>query len=105
MVFKLFSTFILLLSFLSILIQFNYIQNLIQNIHIFKPILSGFVAIIWAIAFILSYFFSNKSKLLNKLMWICEHFSNPTSKNMAFLYSFILLIVGIMAIFKGISNM
>ena len=104
MILKIFVIFLILITITGVLIQFHLIKQPTLDSKSFKSILSGVIAINWSIAFILSYFFPDRTALFRKLIWLCEHFSNPTSKNMAFFYSLLMLIVGIIAIVRGINS-
>ena len=54
----------------------------------------GLYLIYWGVLFLLSYFFPDASYVLRALIWICENFSSPRSRYMAFFYFGLLILVG-----------
>nr|CAS02589.1 putative integron gene cassette protein [uncultured bacterium]CAS03050.1 putative integron gene cassette protein [uncultured bacterium] len=54
--------------------------------------------------FLASYFFDHKAFFLRGLMWICEHFSRPCSRNMAFFYFGICMMPGAVALIHTLKN-
>jgi hypothetical protein len=57
----------------------------------------------WGILFLLSYFFSQKCFFFRGLMWICEHFSRPKGRWMAFFYFAIAFGIGTYALLIGLG--
>ena len=53
--------------------------------------------------FLASYYFSQKTFFLRGLMWICEHFSNPRGKKMAFFYFALATVLGLVLVLKGLG--
>src|SRR5215472_16660770 len=53
------------------------------------------------VLFLSSYYWSHKTFVLRGFMWICEHFSNPPGKRMAFFYCALCTFVGTMMILAG----
>ena len=53
------------------------------------------------ILFLLSYYYSQKTFFFRWLIWICERFSYPSSRKMAFFYFGLGFILGIFAILEG----
>jgi hypothetical protein len=49
-------------------------------------VLMGIYLMVWGVMFLGSYFYDNKSFFFRGLMWVCEHFSSPASRKMAFFY-------------------
>ena len=49
-------------------------------------VLVGIYLQFWGVLFLLSYYFSHKTFFFRWLIWICEHFSNPRGRGMAFFY-------------------
>ncbi len=49
-------------------------------------IVTGLYIQFWGILFLLSYFYSHKTFFLRGLIWICENFSSPKGRKMAFFY-------------------
>ena len=45
--------------------------------------------------FLASYYFSHKSFFLRGFMWVCEHFSRPRGRRMAFFYAGVFLLIGL----------
>ena len=58
----------------------------------------------WGILFLLSYFFSNKTFFFRGLIWLCENFSHPKGRKMAFFYFALAFGLGTMVILQGISE-
>ena len=54
----------------------------------------GLYIIYLGILFLLSYFFSYVSYVLSALMWVCEHFSHPRGRYMAFFYFGLSVLLG-----------
>jgi hypothetical protein len=54
----------------------------------------GFYLIYLGVLFLLSYYFSEASYVLRALIWVCEHFSHPRGRYMAFFYFGLSLLVG-----------
>mgnify|MGYP001603056651 CR=1 FL=1 len=68
-----------------------------------STILMGISLIILGILFLISYYFSYKAFLFRLLMWLCENFSKPKGRGMAFFYSTLSIIGGLVAILRGFS--
>lgn len=49
-----------------------------------------------------SYYYSHKSFFLRALIWICEHFSRPSGRWMAFFYFFLGAFMGAMGLLTGL---
>ena len=56
---------------------------------------ASFYATAIGLMFLASYYFSHKSFLLRGFMWVCEHFSRPRGRRMAFFYSGVFLLIGV----------
>lgn len=52
-------------------------------------ILTGIYLQFWGILFLLSYYYSHKTFFFRGLIWLCENFSAPKGKEMAFFYFFL----------------
>jgi hypothetical protein len=63
----------------------------------------GLYIIYLGVLFLLSYFFSRKSYVLGGLMWVCENFSRPRSRHMAFFYFALGLALGLSALLFGLG--
>ena len=46
----------------------------------------GIYLMFWGLLFLASYYYSHKCFFLRGLIWICEHFSRPSGRWMAFFY-------------------
>ncbi len=55
------------------------------------------------ILFLLSYYFSHKTFFFRWIIWLCEKFSYPASRKMAFFYFGLAFILGTTAILKGLG--
>ena len=62
------------------------------------PVFLGLYVIYLGVLFLLSYFYSHASYLLGLLIWICEHFTHPRGRHMAFIYFGLSLVLGICAL-------
>jgi hypothetical protein len=51
-----------------------------------EAIIGGIYLQLWGLLFLLSYFFSHKCFFFRGLIWICENFSSPKGRKMAFFY-------------------
>ena len=54
----------------------------------------GYITFI-GLLFLASYYWSDKSVVLRGFIWICENFSNPRSRKMAFFYFALCLFFGL----------
>jgi hypothetical protein len=61
----------------------------------------GAYVIYIGLLFLSSYYWSHKTFVLRGFIWICERFSNPPGKRMAFFYFALCSFVGTMAILAG----
>lgn len=50
------------------------------------PVGLGFYLIYLGVLFLLSYFYSDASYIFRTLIWVCENFSHPRGRRMAFFY-------------------
>ena len=66
-------------------------------------IIGGIYLQFWGILFLLSYFFSHKCFFFRGLIWICENFSSPKGKKMAFFYFALAFGIGTMALLTGLG--
>jgi hypothetical protein len=66
-------------------------------------IFTGIYLQFWGILFLLSYFFTHKTFFFRGLMWICENFSSPRGRKMAFFYFALSFMLGSMALIQGIG--
>jgi hypothetical protein len=57
----------------------------------------------WGILFLLSYFYSQKTFFLRGLIWVCENFSSPKGRKMAFFYFTLAFGLGTMSLVKGLG--
>jgi len=57
-------------------------------------VLLGLYIICWGLMFLASYFFSHTTFFLRGLLWVCERFSVPAGRKMAFYYFVLALSVG-----------
>ena len=62
--------------------------------HEVPSVFLGFYIIYWGVLFLLSYFFSDASYVLRALIWVCEHFSHPRGRYMAFFYFGLSVLLG-----------
>ena len=66
-------------------------------------VLLGIYVMSWGVMFLLSYFFSHKSFFFQMLIWLCENFSFPASRKMAFFYFTLAFVLGGMAVLQGLE--
>ena len=66
-------------------------------------VLLGLYVMAWGCMFLASYYFSHKSIFLRGLVWVCERFSYPASRRMAFFYFFLATGLGSVAVLKGLG--
>ncbi|MCL2523329.1 MAG: hypothetical protein FWF17_01885 [Betaproteobacteria bacterium] len=62
----------------------------------------GLYILAWGFMFLASYYFSHKTFFFRALIWVCEHFSCPASRKMAFFYFAIAVAIGGSSLFSGI---
>jgi len=68
-------------------------------------VLIGAYLITWGLMFLASYYFSHKTFFLRGLLWVCEHFSNPRGKSMAFFYFALATVLGVVMVLVGLGVM
>ena len=66
-------------------------------------IILGLYLMAWGFMFLASYYFSHKSIFLRGLIWVCEHFSWPAGRGMAFFYFALCAIGGGIIVLKGLG--
>ena len=57
----------------------------------------------WGAMFLASYFYSHKTFFFRGLIWVCEHWSSPKGRGMAFFYAALALGLGSMATLSGLG--
>lgn len=67
-------------------------------------ILTGIYLQTWGVLFLLSYFFSHKTFFFRGLMWLCENFSAPKGRKMAFFYFALAFFLGSFSVIEGVSS-
>jgi hypothetical protein len=67
-------------------------------------ILTGLYLQLWGFLFLAAYFFAHKTFFFRGLIWVCEHFSRPRGKGMAFFYFALAFVLGTMALFRGLGT-
>ena len=66
-------------------------------------VLLGLYGIAWGCMFLASYYYSHKAVFFRGLIWVCEKFSFPASRKMAFFYFALATGLGTMAVLKGLG--
>jgi hypothetical protein len=67
-------------------------------------ILTGLYLQLWGLLFLAAYFFPHKTFFFRGLIWLCEHFSHPRGKGMAFFYCALAFLLGTMALLRGLGT-
>jgi len=57
----------------------------------------------WGVMFLASYFFEHKTFFFRALIWVCENFSRPPGRGMAFFYAALGFGLGGFAFLRGID--
>jgi hypothetical protein len=68
-----------------------------------SAILVGIYIQFWGILFLLSYFFPHRTFFFRGLMWLCENFSSPKGRKMAFFYFALAFGLGSMGLINGLG--
>ena len=68
-----------------------------------SAILTGIYLQFWGILFFLSYYFSHKTFFFRGLICLCEYFTFPRGRKMAFFYFVLTFGIGTMALLQGIG--
>jgi len=68
-----------------------------------NTVLLGIYIMAWGSMFLASYFFSHKTFFLRALIWVCEHWSHPKGRGMAFFYAALALLLGFVAVLSGLG--
>lgn len=63
----------------------------------------GLYLMAWGAMFLASYFFSHKTFFLRGLIWVCEHWSSPKGRGMAFFYAALAMLLGGLAVLSGLG--
>lgn len=66
-------------------------------------IFAGIYLQFWGLLFLLSYFFSHKTFFFRGLIWLCENFSRPKGREMAFFYFALAFGLGSMGLLQGLG--
>jgi len=66
-------------------------------------VLLGVYIMAWGFMFLASYYFSHKSFFLRGLIWVCEHWSRPSGRKMAFFYFALAVLAGGASVVKGLG--
>jgi hypothetical protein len=69
-----------------------------------SSILTGIYLQLWGVLFLLSYYFSHKTFFFRALMWVCENFSSPRGRKMAFFYFALSFLLGTVALLRGLTG-
>jgi len=67
-------------------------------------IFTGIYLQTWGMLFLLSYFYSHKTFFFRGLIWVCENFSAPKGRNMAFFYFALAFILGSFSVIEGVTS-
>ncbi len=65
--------------------------------------LLGLYTMAWGCMFLASYYFAPKTFFLRGLLWVCEHWSHPAGRGMAFFYFALSICVGGAAFLAGLG--
>ncbi|PPT46270.1 hypothetical protein [Xanthomonas arboricola] len=68
-----------------------------------STVLLGLYLMAWGTMFLASYFYSHKTFFLRALIWVCEHWSSPKGRVMAFFYAALALGLGGVATLSGLG--
>ena len=68
-----------------------------------SSIVNGFGMQFIGVLFLLSYFFSHKTFVLRGFIWLCENFSWPKSRKMAFFYFSLFFGLGSISLISGLG--
>ena len=68
-----------------------------------ESVLLGIYIASWGFMFLASYFFSHKTFFFRALIWICEKFSYPSGRKMAFFYFLLAVFLGGFATLDGLG--
>ena len=68
-----------------------------------QMVLTGLYLQTWGLMFLAAYFFSHKTFFFRGLIWVCEHFSRPRGRGMAFFYFALAFGLGSVAFARGLG--
>jgi hypothetical protein len=68
-----------------------------------STLFTGVYLQLWGILFLFGYYFSHKTFFFRGLIWLCENFSFPRGRKMAFFYFALAFGLGTMALLHGIG--
>ena len=66
-------------------------------------VLLGLYIVAWGLMFLASYFYGHKTFFFRGLIWVCEKFSHPKGRGMAFFYAALAIGLGGFATLKGLG--
>jgi hypothetical protein len=66
-------------------------------------VLLGLYIIAWGVMFLASYYYEHKTFFFRSLIWVCEHFSHPSSRKMAFFHFALCLFCGGAGLLGGLG--
>ena len=68
-----------------------------------STVLLGLYLMAWGVMFLASYYLSHKTFFFRALIWVCEHWSSPKGRAMAFFYSGLALLMGSFVALTGLG--
>jgi hypothetical protein len=66
-------------------------------------LISGVYVWVIGLLFLLAYYYEHKSVVFRGLIWVCEHFSSPRGRKMAFFYFGLGAVLGTIGILQGLG--
>jgi hypothetical protein len=91
---------LIVVGVVAFVVAFNVIPANGQSVET-EWLITGVYILGIAALFLLAYFFESESIVFRGLIWVCEHFSFPASRKMAFFYAGLGGVIGTVAILQG----
>ncbi len=66
-------------------------------------VITGVYLMAWGAMFLASYYFAHKTFFFRALIWLCENWSRPRSRRMAFFYGALAFAVGGLGVLVGLG--
>lgn len=68
-----------------------------------STVLLGAYVFAWGLMFLASYYYGHKTFFLRALLWMCEHWSHPKGRKMAFFYFGLATLIGGGTMLRGLG--
>ena len=85
---------------IAFFVAFNFLAIAKYSVNA-KDVMVGFYFLCVGLLFLLAYYYESRAFVFRWLIWLCEHFSSPANRKMAFFYAGLCGLLGTIAILQG----